>query len=71
MIGTKSLGKKIFKRSSPVWAILLTVGATLIQVVGSRYIKEKKIKVTGSDLKTAVVGGFLGYFGLGGKKKFL
>lgn len=68
-MATKSFAKKIFKRSSPIWSILLTVGITLVQVVGSRYIKEKKLKVTGSDLKTAFAGGVLGYFGLGSKKR--
>ncbi len=70
MIGTRSLGKKIFMRSSPVWSILLMVGASLLQVVGSRYLKEKKLHVTRSDVKTAMMGGVLGYFGFVGKRKF-
>lgn len=69
MAMAKSFGKKIFMRSSPIWAILFAVGVSLIQVVGSRYIKEKKIKVTGTDIKTALTGGVLGYFGFGGKRK--
>lgn len=60
--------KTLFKRSSPVWGIALSIGLTLLQIIGSRYIREKQLKLTKNDFKDAVKGGIFGHFGFGKKK---
>ncbi|MFN8575764.1 MAG: hypothetical protein U0354_02805 [Candidatus Sericytochromatia bacterium] len=60
--------KTLFKRSSPIWGIALSIGLTLLQIIGSRYIREKQLKITKTDFKDAFKGGLFGHFGFGKKK---
>lgn len=66
----KGIAGKLFSRTSPVWGMAMSIGLVLLQIIGSRYVKEKKIKMTASDLKTAFKGGLLSHFGLGKKRFF-
>jgi hypothetical protein len=66
----KGIFGKALSRTSPIWGIAMSIGFVLLQIIGSRYVTEKKIKMTGSDLKTALKGGLLSHFGLSRKKYF-
>lgn len=70
MIRNRALTKKsVLTRYAPFWTILLTAVATLAQVVGTRYIQERKLRFTRNDFKSAFVGSILGYFGFGSRAK--
>ena len=69
MIKNKVIGRRSPLKYAPLWTILLTVVATLAQVIGTRYIKEKELRFTKSDFKSAFVGAILGYFGFGSRAK--
>ncbi|MBC7475628.1 MAG: hypothetical protein H7263_15180 [Candidatus Sericytochromatia bacterium] len=69
MIKNKEYKRSVLTKYSPLWIILLTVATTLIQVVGTRYIKEQKLTFTKSDIKSALIKSIVGYFGFGSKYK--
>jgi hypothetical protein len=58
------MGKRLGFRYAPLWAILISTFASLVQTVGVRYIMQKELKFTRSDFKSAVMGAIFGYMGL-------
>ena len=61
------INKRMSFRYAPLWTILLTLIATAIQTIGTRYIFQREIKFTKSDFKSALIDAIWGYFGFKSK----